>query len=200
MNEKNLIEYYNKFNEDKRLLTKHGQIEFITAMKYIHDYIKPGDKVIDIGAGCGIYSLSLFDEEYDVSSVELVKHNLKVIESKNKNIKLYNLNATNLNKINDNTYDITILFGPMYHLINNEEKIEALKEAKRVTKLNGYIFVSYCLNEFAIIKHGFIDNNIINSKENNLIDSNYKITNRKDDLYSFVRIDYINYFNEKINL
>ena len=200
MNEKNLINYYNKFNEDKRLLTKHGQIEFITAMKYIHNYIKPGDKVIDIGAGCGIYSLSLFDEGYDVSAVELVKHNLKVIESKNKNIKLYNLNATNLNKINDNTYDITILFGPMYHLISEEEKIKALNEAKRVTKVNGFIFVSYCLNEFAIIKHGFIDNNIINSKENNLVDSNYKITPKKDDLYSFVRIEDINYFNEKVNL
>ena len=35
MNEKQLIEYYNKFNEDKRLNSRHGKVEFITTMKYI---------------------------------------------------------------------------------------------------------------------------------------------------------------------
>ena len=39
MNEENLIKYYNKFNEDKRLNTKHGNIEFITAVNYINKYI-----------------------------------------------------------------------------------------------------------------------------------------------------------------
>ena len=39
MNEKNLITYYNKFNENKRLTRRHGQIEYITAMKYIHKYL-----------------------------------------------------------------------------------------------------------------------------------------------------------------
>ena len=38
MNEENLIKYYNKFNEDKRLNTRHGQVEFITSMKYIKEY------------------------------------------------------------------------------------------------------------------------------------------------------------------
>ena len=38
MNEENLITYYNKFNEDKRLNTKHGNIEFITALNYINKY------------------------------------------------------------------------------------------------------------------------------------------------------------------
>ena len=41
MNEENLVIYYNKFNEDKRLNTKHGNIEFITALNYIDMYIKP---------------------------------------------------------------------------------------------------------------------------------------------------------------
>ena len=40
MNEENLIKYYNKFNEDKRLNTRHGQVEFITSMKYIKEYLK----------------------------------------------------------------------------------------------------------------------------------------------------------------
>ena len=48
MNEERLIEYYNKFNEDKRLTTMHGQVEFLTAMKYIHKYIKKGDKILEL--------------------------------------------------------------------------------------------------------------------------------------------------------
>ena len=53
MNE--LENYYGKFCEDKRLLRKHGQVEYRTSMKYIHDYLKTGDRILDIGAGTGRY-------------------------------------------------------------------------------------------------------------------------------------------------
>ena len=74
MNENNIIEYYNKFNEDKRLTRRHGIVEYITAMKYIHKCLKKIDnpKIIDIGAGTGRYSIDLANEGYDVTAVELV--------------------------------------------------------------------------------------------------------------------------------
>ena len=196
MNEENLIKYYNKFNEEKRLDSKHNKVEFITALKYINEYIKKGDKIIDIGAGTGKYSKYFKDNGYDVTAVELVKHNLKQIEKKN--IKCYLGNAIDLSQFNDNTYDITLLFGPMYHLISMDDKIKALNEAKRITKENGYIFISYCMNEFAIIKHGFIDNNIL--KEKNIIDDDFKINPKDTDLYSFVRLEDIDYLKDITNL
>ncbi len=195
MNEENLIKYYNKFNEEKRLNSKHNKVEFITALKYINDYIKDNDKIIDIGAGTGRYC-EVFNEKYDVTAVELVKHNLKQIEKKG--IKCYLGNATNLSMFDDNSFDITLLFGPMYHLIGMDEKIKALEEAKRITKKNGYIFISYCMNEFAIIKHGFIDNNILN--ELDIIDDSFKINPKDTDLYSFVRLEDINYLKDKVEL
>lgn len=197
MNEKELIKYYNKFNEDKRLKTKHGYIEYLTGMTYIKKYLKPNDKILDIGAGTGAYSIPLSEEGYEVNAVELVKHNLKVIEEKT-NIKCFNLNATNLSIIKDSTYDITLLFGPMYHLINKDEKIKALNEAKRVTKKNGLIFISYCMNEYALITHGFIENEILNELDK--IDNNYKIISKSNDLYSFVRLEDINELNKIVNL
>ena len=198
MNEKELIEYYNKFNEDKRLNTKHGQIEFLTSLKYIEKYLKKGNKIIDIGAGTGKYSEYFKNKGYDVTAVELVKHNLRIIE--NKGIKAILGNAINLKKIKANSFDITILFGPMYHLISMEDKIKALNEAKRITKKNGYIFISYCMNEYAVITHGFIDNNIKESINNNLINNDYKITPKENDLYSFVRIEDIDYLKDQVNL
>lgn len=200
MNEENLITYYNKFNEDKRLNTRHGQVEYITALKYIHKYIKTNDKIIDIGAGIGKYSIELANEGYDVTAVELVKHNLRVIEQKTKLVKAYQGNAINLEKFQDHTYDLTILFGPMYHLISTEEKLQALKEAKRITKKNGIIMIAYCMNDYAVITHGFKDNNILECIKNNELDDNFKIVSNENALYSRVTIDDINKLNKLANL
>lgn len=202
MNEENLITYYNKFNEDKRLTHRHGIVEFNTTIKYVLDILKTLDnpKIIDVGAGTGKYSIYLNDLGYDVTAVELVKHNLMTLKSKNKDIKSYLGNATNLSKFSDNSFDMVLLFGPLYHLITTEEKLKALKEAKRIVKNGGYILISYYMNEYAIITHGFKDNNILSAIKNNEVDNNFHITPKKTDLYSMVRLEDINYLKDALNL
>lgn len=195
MNEENLITYYNKFNEDKRLNTKHGNLEFITALNYINKYVKPGNKILDIGAGTGKYSIYYYNKGYDVTALELVKHNLRVLQKNEPNIKALQGNALDL-KLQGNSFDIVLLFGPMYHLISFEDKLKAINEAKRVLKPNGLLFISYCMNEYAVITHGFIENNINTSIKNKLLDNSFKITPKEDDLYSFVRLEDINKLNE----
>ena len=68
-----LEKYYNKFNEEKRLKSRHGQVEFITSMKYIHKYLPKREhgqvKILDVGAGTGRYSVALAEEGYDVTAV-----------------------------------------------------------------------------------------------------------------------------------
>lgn len=194
MNEKELINYYNKHNEDKRLLTKHANIEFITAIKYIKDYLKDGYKILDVGAGTGRYSLELQRYGYDVTAVELVKHNLRYIEKKG--IKCYQGNAIDLSRFEDNTFDIVLLFGPMYHLLTMEEKVKALEEAKRVSRK--YIFISYCMNEFAVIYHGFMEGYIKEDIKN--LDNSFKVLKDNDNLYSYVRLEDIDYLKDKCNL
>ena len=95
-----LTAHYNKFNEDKRLMRRHGQVEYITSMKYIHKYLEilqgenakdagseidtetPTDggkatlRILDIGAGTGRYAVELAKEGYDVTALEYVRYNL----------------------------------------------------------------------------------------------------------------------------
>ena len=165
MNEDNLVKYYNKFNEDKRFNSRGGQVEYITTMKYVKEYLKEFDnpKILDIGAGTGAYCIPLSEDGYDVTALELVKHNLRYIESKSDKVCAYQGNAIDLSRFSDNTFDLVLLFGPMYHLISDSDKIKALSEAKRVTRENGIIMVAYIMNEYAILTHGFKENKIIDS-------------------------------------
>ena len=55
----------------------------------------------------------------------------------------------------DNTYDMTLLLGPMYHLFTVEEQHQALSEAIRVTKKDGAIFAAYCGNEATMVQYCF---------------------------------------------
>lgn len=200
MNEENLITYYNKFYEERRLSTRHGKIEFITTMKYIHDYLKDinDPKILDVGAGMGAYTVPLFNEGYDVTAIELVKHNLQKIKEKNKEIKAYQGNALDLSRFNDESFDMTLLFGPMYHLISMDDKIKALKEAKRVTKKDGIILVAYIMNEYAVITHAFKEKEIMNIKEK--LDNNFHVISASDDLYSYVRCEDIDYINKEADI
>lgn len=195
-----LEEYYNKFNEDKRLNSRHGRVEFEISMKYIHDYIKPGDRIADIGAGTGRYSIPLFKEGYDVTAVEYVQHNLGRLKQKEPGIKAFKGNALRLKRLESDYFDGTIFFGPMYHLLSHEEKLQALKEAKRITKPGGYIFVAYIMNEYAVVMHGLVQGNLLAEQERGVLDETFRINPAKGDLYSYVRLDEVEKLNEEAGL
>jgi len=192
---KKLTDFYNKFNEDKRLDTRHGQVEFLTSMKYIHAYLKPGDRIIDIGAGTGKYALFLKDEGYDVTAVEYVRPNIGKLRAKDREIPIVEASATDLLMFEDDTFDVAILFGPMYHLYSMEDRLKALCEAKRICRRT--LFVTYIMNEYAIIEYAFKNNNYLNIKDK--LKDDYRIDD-PDNLFFQSRIEDIDELNEKAGL
>ena len=194
---KDLVQYYNKFNEEKRLDSRHGQVEFRVSMKYIHKYlptdrIKEEVKILDIGAGTGRYSVALANEGYDVTAVELVKYNLGILKSKGSTVKAMQGNALNLKKLEDDTFDVTLLFGPMYHLFGAEDKKKALSEARRVTKSGGVILVAYCMNEYGVLTYAFKEKHIGECMEEKRLTENFKTISQEENLYDYMRMEDIN--------
>ena len=201
----NLEEYYNKFNEEKRLDSRHGQVEFVTSMKYIHKYIDVLEKecepkILDIGAGTGRYSVPLALEGYDVTAVELVKHNLGRLKQKGAGVKAYQGHALELSRFDDESFDLTLLFGPMYHLHSKEDKLQALREAKRVTRKGGYILVAYIMNEYSVITYAFKEGHILEGIREGMLDESFHCTDKANELYSFVRTEDIESLNAEAGL
>lgn len=156
-------QHYTSYNEDGRLSTRCGRVEYLTTMHYIDQYLKDGMRILEIGAGSGRYAHALARKGFRVDAVELVQHNIEIFRANtmpDESITITQGNALDLSAFPNETYDITLLLGPMYHLFTVEEQKQALSEAIRVTKTGGVIFAAYCNNDATVLqacfRRGFI--------------------------------------------
>lgn len=166
-----LAQYYGGYDEDSRLRSPHGQVEFITTMRYVERYLRPGMRVLEIGAGTGRYSHSLARQGYRVDAVELIESNIEIFRQNTQtgeDIRVIQGDARDLGGMGG--YDITLLLGPMYHLFTQEDKERALSEAVRVTKPGGVVFAAYCMADPSILCHGFMGGHIHELMEKHMLD------------------------------
>lgn len=163
-----LVNYYENYDEEGRLISKHGMVEYLTTMKYVEKYLKPDMRVLEIGAATGRYSHALAQKGYRVDAVELVEHNIEIFKQntiEGEAITITQGNAMDLSAFQSNTYDVTLLLGPMYHLFTKADQQKALSEAIRVTKKGGVIFAAYCMGDASVLSYGFIGGEIYNMIE-----------------------------------
>ena len=155
---KYLEKFYEECDEDGRLTSKHGWVEYAATMTFLQKYLRPGMRVLEIGAGTGRYSHALAQQGYMVDAVELLEHNIELFRQHTQpgeRVTIAQGNAVDLSGFASGTYDVTLLLGPMYHLFAQEEKEKALGEAIRVTKTGGVVFAAYCMGDASVLAYGF---------------------------------------------
>ena len=198
-----LEEYYNHYDEEGRLLSRHGQVEYLTTMKYIEESIEgiQDPRILEVGAGTGRYSVTLAKRGFRVMAVELIEHNLDILKSKldgTEPITAVQGNALDLSDFPDSTFDLTMLLGPMYHLYTKKEKLQALSEAVRVTKPRGRILVAYCMNEPTVIQYVFGLNNLHEVMDLNMLTPDWHCISEPKDLFELVRTEDIAALDEQV--
>ena len=191
-----LEEYYTHYDEEGRLLSRHGQVEYLTTMRYIKECLEgfSNPEILEVGAGTGRYSVTLAKQGFQVTAVELIEHNLEILRAKldgTEPITTMQGNALDLSRFPENSFDLTMLLGPMYHLYTKEEKLKALYEAVRVTKPGGYILVAYCMNEPTVIQYVFGLNHLREVMNLNMLTADWHCISEPKDLFEMVRTEEI---------
>lgn len=175
--------YYNKGIETTRLDLESNRLEKIRTLDILERYLpQPPATIIDIGGATGVYSFELSKRGYEVHLRDITPAHITLSQEKNKSVehKLKSIelgDARNL-QFPDNFADIILLFGPLYHLVEEEDRKLALKEAYRVLKSGGIIF-SAAISRFASLIDGFDTKNILDEQflkilNQDLIDGQHK--------------------------
>ena len=141
--------YYNVFNEWDRLDAPEGKLEFELTMPIITNYLPQKAEILDLGGGPGRYTIELAKLNHtlhlaDLSQTLLDAAKKRIDEFGIKNVKsITQINAIDLGIYADSTFDAVLLFGPLYHLTNEAERLSCIKEVNRVLKPNGLLFAAF---------------------------------------------------------
>ena len=178
--------FYGQTDEDSRLRrSRHGQLEYLTTMAYIHRYAGKGSKVLEVGAGTGRYSVALAKEGMDVTAVELVESNLALLRENGAglpNLCALQGDAADLSALSDDAFDVTLLLGPMYHLYEPEEVSRAIGEAIRVTRPGGVMMFAF-ISVFAIMYANYLYGNWAAGQEENFT-ADHQVRHFKEQLFT----------------
>ncbi len=157
--EKEILAYYALNDEEERLITEDGVLEFARSQELIGRYLSPPPSVIlDVGGGPGRYSIWLANEGYDVHLIDPVSKHLDQARRRSleqSNLPLASVSIGDARDLpqEDASCDGVLLLGPLYHLTNREDRLTALREAHRVLRPSGLIFAA-AINRYASLVSG----------------------------------------------
>ena len=130
-------------------LQKRTPYEKYITTQMMDRYIRPGDTILDIGGGPGQYSVYYAKQGHAMTLLDLSDGNVRFAKKKARQygVKITALqgNALDLSRFEDASFDAVFLMGPLYHLMEEESRLQAIREAKQVLKPGGYLFSSFIL-------------------------------------------------------
>lgn len=152
-----VVESYENYREEDRLTTNNARkIEFITTVKTFETNFPKSGKILDCAAGTGVYSFYFAERGYDVTALDITPRHIENINQtlQDKSFKMQTAvnDATDLSRFDNDTYDIVLCMGPIYHLTNEVLRLKCLNECKRVLKSEGLLAVAY-INRFYVFPY-----------------------------------------------
>lgn len=145
----NVFDFYNGGAEIGRLERGLGVVEFYRTKEIITQYLGASKlKICDIGGGIGRYSEWLAEMGHDVTMIELAP---SAVEYAKKEMKTpYTAKVGDARKIDeaDSSFDVVLLMGPLYHLMNRSDRMLVLAEACRILK-NGGILIAAGISKYS---------------------------------------------------
>jgi ubiquinone/menaquinone biosynthesis C-methylase UbiE len=146
---RSIEQYYAEFAEADRLTSGMGQLEFERTKRISQRFLPPPPAiVVDVGGGTGPYSFWLAELGYETHLtdcserlVELCKSRIRANPQAPSPRSVEVGDARSLS-LPDESCDVVLIFGPLYHLTERSERIRAIREACHIFKPGGYVLVA----------------------------------------------------------
>ena len=187
--ERKILSYYEEFDERSRLSKGAGLLEFFRMQEIVRRFASPPPGVVlDVGGGPGRYSCWLAKLGYEVHLIDPVpKHLQQALEASASQpshplASVSEGDARRLNRSNQ-SMDILLLMGPLYHLPDRGERMAALRESRRVLKADG-VLIATAVNRFAFLMAGLMDGYIDEQAFMSMLHHNLSNGRYEPDLYS----------------
>ena len=122
-------------------------MEYAVTWRAIQEYIPYSADVLDIGGGPGRYSLELAKAGHKVTMIDLSAANVAFAQGKAAEdhvaLECHQADATDLSGFGDSSFDAVLLMGPLYHLLETDQRSQAVREAMRVLRAGGILFAAF---------------------------------------------------------
>lgn len=139
-------DYYSKFPEEYRFSMGYsGKMEYDMTMRILEKYMGENKTILDLGGGAGAYSIPLAKAGHKVYLADLSERLIEVARKADEDglLTCDVVNAVDLSVYEDAKFDTVLLMGPIYHLLEAEEREKCVRECYRVLKKGGRIFASF---------------------------------------------------------
>jgi SAM-dependent methyltransferase len=123
--------------------------EFAVTLRALDEYLPPAPaKILDCGGGPGRYAIELAKRGYQVTLFDLSVENLnlarlRVAEAGVSLDSFIQGSAVDLSDFETDTFDSVLLLGPLYHLLESDDRAQAVSEAARVMKPGAPLFAAF---------------------------------------------------------
>lgn len=155
---KEIEAYYLQARESERLSNERGELERLRTQAILARYLPPAPAVIfDVGGAAGVYALPLAKQGYEVHLIDPMELHLQQARSgaAEAGARLASIalgDARHLQVPSSSAHGV-LLLGPLYHLVEPSDRLEALRECRRILKPKG-ILLAAAISRFASLLDG----------------------------------------------